>query len=74
LLEQKKTLFCDRGSKFATFRLGSFQQVQHAKLGTPVGVHIQVHACCEFVVVVRSALFISEVKIRPNLNIRQITA
>ncbi len=37
------------------------QQVQHAKLGTPVGVqlHIQVQACCEFVVVVRSELLIS---------------
>ena len=72
----KKPLFCDRGSNFSTLRLGLLQQVQHAKLGTPAGVqvHIQVQACCEFVVVVRSALFISKFNIRPNLSARQIQA
>ena len=73
-LSNKKILFCDSGSKFSTLRLGLLQHVQYAKLGTPVGVHIQVHTCCEFVVVVRNALFISKIDIRPNLNGRQITA
>jgi hypothetical protein len=68
----KKILFCDSGSKFSTLRLGLLQQVQHAKLGIPVGVQVQ--ACCEFVVVVRSALFISKFNIRPNLSARQIQA
>ena len=65
----EKNMFCNKGSKFSKLRLGLLQQVQYAKLGTLVDVQvpIQLQARCEFVVVVRSTLFISNLNISPPI-------